>query len=71
MTRPFGIWCQRGRNLEEWCVIFWGSSPLCMHLELLHCCTCMFNFSHAWTLVGLWLDCNNLWVFVDCVVVEN
>jgi hypothetical protein len=34
MTRPFGIWCQRGRNLEEWCVIFRGSSLLCMHLEL-------------------------------------
>jgi hypothetical protein len=30
MTRPFGIWCQRGRNLEEWCVIFRGSSPLCI-----------------------------------------
>jgi hypothetical protein len=51
-------------------VIFRGSSPLCMHLEILHC-TCMFNFSYAWTLVGLWLDCNNLWVFMDCDVVEN
>jgi hypothetical protein len=26
MTRRFGIWCQRGRDLEEWCVIFRGSS---------------------------------------------
>jgi hypothetical protein len=34
MTRPFGIWFQRGEDLEEWCVIFRGSSPLCMHLEL-------------------------------------
>jgi hypothetical protein len=25
MTRPFGIWCQRGRDLEEWCMIFRGS----------------------------------------------
>jgi hypothetical protein len=52
MTRPFDIWCQRGRDLEQWFVIFRGSSPLCLHLELLHC-TCIFNFSHAWTLVGL------------------
>jgi hypothetical protein len=52
MTRPFGIWCQRGRDLEEWCVMFTGSSLLCMHLELLHC-TCMFNFDCAWSLVGL------------------
>jgi hypothetical protein len=52
MTRPFGIWCQRGRDLEEWCVIFRGRSLLFMHLELLHC-TCMFNFGYAWTLVGL------------------
>jgi hypothetical protein len=52
MTRPFG----RGRDLEECCVIFRGSSLLCMHFELLHC-TCMINFGCAWT----WLACNNLW----------
>jgi hypothetical protein len=41
MTRPFGILCQRGRDLEEWCVIFRGSSlslhafrTLALHLHV-------------------------------------
>jgi hypothetical protein len=68
MTRPFGIWCQRGRNLKEWYVTLRGAHLLaCIwNFELLHC-----TFMFILVMNELWLVCNNLWDFVACDVVEN
>jgi hypothetical protein len=56
MTRPFGIWCQRGRDLE-WCVIFRGG--LTFFACIWNSCialACLISVMHE-----LWLACNNLW----------
>jgi hypothetical protein len=56
MTRPFGIWCQRGRDLEECCVIYRGSSLLAYIWNSCIALACLISVVHE-----LWLACNNLW----------
>jgi hypothetical protein len=73
MTRPFGIWCQRGRMIWRSDVIFRGSSFHYMHelWTLALACLFMWYFAWTWSVIFMWLwtrTCAWMWWWTMFVI---